>query len=994
MNIYEVLKENAKNKPRDIMIMSDNEELTYRQVLDLVDLNAENILKETKGQKKRILLYLKHSYKIIISILAIIKTGNSYVPIKYGDEKNLKEVLKYCNTDIIFTEENKFSNIREITFSSDFNNYINISKSAYLYKDEDEVYILFTSGTTGKPKGCSVTYKNLEYILSNMIKINLCNYNSVYCFATPYTFDVSITEILGFIYGAKIYVCDFNNYTDFRKFPKKVEKYKITHFTFSPSGFKSMISTYDKNEWDKVNRSVNCIMLAGEAFTKDIFIWWKENNYNFRLINLYGTTETTVYSFIHELDKKRNYSKGVPIGEKLIGTDYYIDNLNEFKIGELIITGKGVSNGYINNIKENINRFIKTTDGIGYKTGDLVKYENGELYYHGRNDNQIQINGNRVELGEIESKILELEIISEAVVIFHNNLIIVFVKLVEEKNSSKEELIKILNKNLPKFMLPNKIIFIKEVPLTNHNKIDKKKLVDIYNSEIVDAKFYKLTKVEKNIIKLMEKSINKNKVKLNLNDDFYEFGGDSLSTVLLISNIEAKYNIELEIDEIYLLRTAKRISALLEKKLNEETAKKDYLGCYNDIVYDNKLKILDKQVFKYINHKVDKIKNYYESIYSQKDNYNTKVKSTLNFTYQLGEKFNYEQINNALLKLIKENPILFSKLITSKGKLMFEEYNIEDKFKFPYFENDKNYANIEELLINRYSNEIFKARYNNGLLSLFIIEKTDNDFKIVGMLDHTIADSNSISIIKNKLAKILNNSNNNESSLKYKDYCSLLRMNLKSWDYIYTLWYTKLLMKSKIKNKKYILKNLGNNNTQIKINNFVCNFADKNLKISQFIAYQVAKLLINKTNNEYIAVKTIINLREFGDKNSFKFKNEIGDFHSSISYIYEYGQSLNEFYKLCDNITNLYSKEFINYSFLKHENRFDNSEYTENLKKILEDSMIFSVNFLGILSDVEFNKFRKEISIIQGELYSKKEEIYVTSVINNNNLYIFINKEL
>ena len=201
-------------------------------------------------------------------------------------------------------------------------------------------------------------------------------------------------------------------------------------------------------------------------------------------------------------------------------------------------------------------------------------------------------------------------------------------------------------------------------------------------------------------------------------------------------------------------------------------------------------------------------------------------------------------------------------------------------------------------------------------------------------------------------------------------------------------------MKSKIKNKKYILKNLGNNNTQIKINNFVCNFADKNLKISQFIAYQVAKLLINKTNNEYIAVKTIINLREFGDKNSFKFKNEIGDFHSSISYIYEYGQSLNEFYKLCDNITNLYSKEFINYSFLKHENRFDNSEYTENLKKILEDSMIFSVNFLGILSDVEFNKFRKEISIIQGELYSKKEEIYVTSVINNNNLYIFINKEL
>lgn len=238
-NFGMALKDVSCTQKDEIMLYSLERNYSYSEVNILSDYIAKEILRRCGRHRMRIGLYLEHTPLIIIAIIAVLKTGCSYVPIsKKLLQNNKRTVVEEAQLELIISDEpwcytqTDYIDI-ENCFLSDCNDEIDYES----YNCDDEVYVLFTSGSTGVPKGCSVTYGNLEYIISGLQKICPVSDDSVYLFSTPYHFDVSTSEIYSWLAGGKIFVLDLMAMENLKQFPQYVHNYHVSHFASSPSGF-------------------------------------------------------------------------------------------------------------------------------------------------------------------------------------------------------------------------------------------------------------------------------------------------------------------------------------------------------------------------------------------------------------------------------------------------------------------------------------------------------------------------------------------------------------------------------------------------------------------------------------------------------------------------------------------------------------------------------------------------------------------------------------
>ena len=411
-NVILKLEESASHYPKKTAIYGINKNFTYEEVQRITSFFS-NYLGKIVGKNKNIGLILEHNENIIISFFSILKSNNTYVPFSTKTNFNrIKDSIDDLNINYLITDNYNFSTIQEEfkgNYIINIDDYLDISQIPSNYKKEiedsetqDIVYIMHTSGSTGKPKGVKVTVNNLNYITENVQRITPCDEDSTLLFMTPYTFDVSITEICGWVYNGGAVVCrDLNSNTWFDDIREVLYKYNITHVAACPSVFLTMMNIYS-NEINIFN-NLKFVVLAGERFSLNIHKVWKESNWSFRLFNAYGPTETTVYCTLYELSKESSYDE-IPIGTPLQGVEYIIDE----NTSELLVSGQCITNGYLD--YENTSKyFINVNDCLYYKTGDLVELNGGLLYFKGRNDKQIQLNGMRVELGEIENRIEEIK---------------------------------------------------------------------------------------------------------------------------------------------------------------------------------------------------------------------------------------------------------------------------------------------------------------------------------------------------------------------------------------------------------------------------------------------------------------------------------------------------------------------------------------------------------------------------------------------------------
>ncbi|MDO5555172.1 MAG: amino acid adenylation domain-containing protein [Clostridia bacterium] len=542
--VNQLFEEQVKKTPNNIALISNGIKLTYKELNERANQLANYIKQNYNIQDNNIIgLMTKRTVELIIGQMAILKAGGCYLPIDPNYPKDrIEYILQNSNTKLILTNiienniEYKECNVVDICLN---NNKIYDSKDINNLKcgnTSNLCYMIYTSGSTGKPKGVMITHLNVNnFIIGLDTKIDFKNKTIVS--VTTMSFDIFVLEsLLALTQGTKIILAN----EDEQNIPELLNKLCIENnvnmIQTTPSRYGLLLS--DNKKLDYFSKMTD-IISGGEPITERLLSKFKKIS-NARIYNIYGPTETTVWSTMVELTERTR----ITIGKPIANTNIYILNKNKKiipigAVGEIYIGGDGVSKGYYNNKDLTNQKFIinpYNKNEIIYATGDLGKWlSNGEIECLGRNDNQIKISGNRVELSEIEKAILRIKGISNTVVVLkedNTNRHYLCAYVVSNERIKYSDVREVLSKTLPTYMIPTQLVQLEKIPYTPNGKINKLELPNPENINI-DKKEYiaPTTPIQKELVNIFEELLPVRPI--SVDDNFFEIGGDSLLAMQL-----------------------------------------------------------------------------------------------------------------------------------------------------------------------------------------------------------------------------------------------------------------------------------------------------------------------------------------------------------------------------------------------------------------------------------------------------------------------------
>ena len=544
--IIDLFEEQVEKTPNNIAVIFEDKKLTYKELNEKANSLASYLRFEKNLNRNDFVgIMVNRSLEMIISILAVLKSGAAYIPIDPTYPKDrVNYMLKNSNSKILITLDNLNNKVNfENTILVDLeNNFIynnNLDNLKHINDKNDIAYVIFTSGSTGNPKGVMINHKNVLNFLFGMQKeFNISN-NDIIASITTISFDIFVLESLyPLSFGAQVVIASEYEQINVENFNKLCLKNKVNIFQTTPSRIQTFLTNIN------LNFITNCskILIGGEPFPSSLYT--KIHNItNASIYNMYGPTETTVWSSL----KKITNIESITIGKPIINTQIYIldNNLNPLPAnvpGGIYISGDGVGNGYLNSTELTSKVFIDNPfipNTIMYNTGDIGFWnDNGEIICLGRKDNQVKLRGLRIELGEIENVIQEYPNINKCVVVKNtiNNKEFLTCYFTTDSKIDVNNLKQYISNYLPRYMIPQYFIVLEKFPYTPNGKVDRKnlpdpqKFINIKNNNYIAPTTY----LQNQLVTIFEKTLNISPI--GINDNFFELGGDSLLVMNL--NIE------------------------------------------------------------------------------------------------------------------------------------------------------------------------------------------------------------------------------------------------------------------------------------------------------------------------------------------------------------------------------------------------------------------------------------------------------------------------
>ena len=597
--IHQIFEKKVLEKPNNGALIYKNKEITYKELNDYANFLAHFLIKRNIQVRDIVAIACERRIEMIISILAILKSGAVYLPLQINNPPEIiQEILDHSKPKYILASDLGSENIKNkdnvITIEHILNSQVsgNDTNPNIKVNKNSLAYIIFTSGSTGVPKGVAIKHHSVINRIEWMQKSYPLNSEDVLIQKTPVTFDVSIWELFWWFFaGGKLLLPEQNAEKDPLQIIELIKKYNVTKIHFVPSMFVYFIDVLSKLNLTAKIKSIQTIFCSGESLTPSMVNAFNHLESPFSLpqiVNLYGPTEATVDVSYYNCPSEFNNQNKIYIGRPIYNTGLYIVN-SDLKVqpigieGELIITGVNLAVGYLHDHELTNQKFVQfeKPDGskvLAYKTGDITRLDyNGEIEFIGRKDNQVKIRGIRIELGEIEARISKHPFISNVAVSItdetKNIEIISYVVLKKANSISKKQLFSDFRKLLSPHMLPSDIVFLDEIPMTTSGKIDKKKLPmpQIHKVSFIDNKtesFY-----ENVLIGLWSKTLSTDN--LRVTDNFYDAGGNSLLAIRLSMKIATEFSIEPDVISILEYPNIKDYAAYLENKIKSQLNKTD-----------------------------------------------------------------------------------------------------------------------------------------------------------------------------------------------------------------------------------------------------------------------------------------------------------------------------------------------------------------------------------------------------------------------------------
>lgn len=583
-SIIQLFEEQVDKTPNKIAISCGSESLTYREFNQKVNQLARTL--QDMGWEKIVAVYTKRSIETVIGIYAVLKTAAAYMPIDAStpvnrilymlNNANVKCVLTNINTDFIDDKDVKVFDLNKFSLYTKENENLEVAS-----RPSDLAYIVYTSGSTGEPKGVMIENQGLVNYIWWAKKQYVKSLDDIMPLYSSLSFDLTVTTLfMPLISGIEMRVYkeddkEFVLYTILKENKATIIKLTPAHL--------SLIK-----EMDFSRSVVNTMIVGGEDLRTSLARHiYEAYNHKIRIFNEYGPTETVVGCMIY-LYNPEDQGKSVPIGVPTDNVQIYLLNdqlepVPRGSMGEIFISGDGIARGYINQEDLNQEKFLNNPFIKGkrmYRTGDLARFQGTVLEYLGRFDSQVKIHGYRIELGEIEKQLLSIDGIKEAVVCDFDNQEqekVLYAYLLLDKMIERNEIKDKLMKMLPTYMIPQYITILDELPLTHNGKVDRKQLLMSTDlSTETEEEMEEPEKGEEQVL-LSEVLSVLSLQKASMGANFFQIGGDSIKAILISSKLRQR-GYELEVRNMMLHPVLKEMVLYMKKVQNKETLKENCSG--------------------------------------------------------------------------------------------------------------------------------------------------------------------------------------------------------------------------------------------------------------------------------------------------------------------------------------------------------------------------------------------------------------------------------
>lgn len=491
-NVLEYLERSVAYCPDKEALGDEKFSLSYWDYMNNAKTIGTYVIQKTNGEyNKPIDVLIDRNAESVLAFMGIVYSGNFYVPLDKTMPKERIDLIIDTLKPIMMIDARPQSDgscpsVKEIidNTKSDEALLSRVRKNAI---DTDPLYTLFTSGSTGVPKGVTITHRGVIDLVEAFQKEFSFDSECVFGNQAPFDFDVSTKDIyLSMMISGKMQIIPKKMFMIPKPLLKYLFDYHINTLIWSVSALRILADF--KALGGQGNPEIRYVMMCGEVMPIKALNYWMDNYPETRYVNLYGPTEITCNCTFYEVKRRFETNEFVPIGKAFPNSRVLLFDENKKLIternvvGEIHVEGSGLALGYWNNKEKTASSFIQNplNDSVPdrlYASGDLAYYnEDDDLVFAARKDFQIKHMGHRIELGEVEAALNSITYIDVACCLYNEPVkkIVCFYQAKEERTN---DIINDMLEKLPKYMCPNQYVYYKELPLNAHSKIDRQKLI-------------------------------------------------------------------------------------------------------------------------------------------------------------------------------------------------------------------------------------------------------------------------------------------------------------------------------------------------------------------------------------------------------------------------------------------------------------------------------------------------------------------------------------